>query len=898
MPKENEKILFNLFQRYIKDEFNAKDRVEIERFQREISKKSASPQNVFKTSVFVDDVELREKHNIRQIEFVSNISNLTRINTVFSVPLKELKFENIKSFESVEIYPNKLNLFAGKNSSGKSTILETIALLTNWSHTKNHVYSGIAFKHDFGIKNFNEFKSNFAALNEDVVLKILSTNILKDNQEIGNARININFGKLKEDDGALSDLKYAPIKSLRLEFDDSKQFDSKKEDRIEALIPTHTVIEYSRNNGFTQRFSNNITLGLNTMHQHYDKFDPTQDRDSLDFPGFMFRDGVKRSKDFYKSLHKNKLDIQKVILEDNILDNFVDISVNLTKDGIASTRLLGCFFSSGDKEFKNINKVNNIEYFLPINQNHLIRWLAMDYINHKSQSVKKGSITSWIGSDLLTAYNQYIVESEKSEKEIKDNILGELFQLNLKYSNKQFNFLGLFECPIGIQSSKKNFNLLSLHNLIDWILNGKKSLKPIEENLQIRKDSYMDKKYGDFDLDELNKRFNEFERFSFMLINSADEAIVEISGGADPLKAIKGMYAEIDKILKTTDFPINLYDMDTWNKVRNFVLEQLSVNHLRESNLDPEKTVLIPFAAEVLTGEGRLSFKEDSEKDSFINVNDSLKNSFENLFSATFIGPLRERSEFQDDIFSFNYPLTFGIKGEKIVSFLSTFDDRIIKFPVPKIIDDLEKHSLLDVNKYIKEGSFYFHLSNWLKFLDLGEELKLSNNGELEIINKNLSEKTHSLDNIGVGVSQVLPVLLSCMVSQTNLLDGTYFDNSTNQVLLLEQPELHLHPSAQAKLADFFVAVSLTNQKTLFIETHSDHIFNRLRLRKIQLDENENFINIFFTSKSKKGVSNISEFTINPDGSYDFDSYPSGFFDQTQLEAREIAKALNKKDKK
>ena len=56
----------------------------------------------------------------------------------------------------------------------------------------------------------------------------------------------------------------------------------------------------------------------------------------------------------------NKLDIQKVILEDNILDNFVDISVNLTKDGIASTRLLGCFFSSGDKEFKNINKVNNI----------------------------------------------------------------------------------------------------------------------------------------------------------------------------------------------------------------------------------------------------------------------------------------------------------------------------------------------------------------------------------------------------------------------------------------------------------------------------------------------------------------------------------------------------------
>ena len=44
--------------------------------------------------------------------------------------------------------------------------------------------------------------NQICALNEDVVLKILSTNILKDSQEIGNARININFGKLKEDDSA------------------------------------------------------------------------------------------------------------------------------------------------------------------------------------------------------------------------------------------------------------------------------------------------------------------------------------------------------------------------------------------------------------------------------------------------------------------------------------------------------------------------------------------------------------------------------------------------------------------------------------------------------------------------------------------------------------------------
>ena len=48
MPKENEKILIDLFQRYLNDESNPKDRVEIERFQREISKKSTNPKTFLK----------------------------------------------------------------------------------------------------------------------------------------------------------------------------------------------------------------------------------------------------------------------------------------------------------------------------------------------------------------------------------------------------------------------------------------------------------------------------------------------------------------------------------------------------------------------------------------------------------------------------------------------------------------------------------------------------------------------------------------------------------------------------------------------------------------------------------------------------------------------------------
>jgi predicted ATPase len=52
--------------------------------------------------------------------------------------------------------------------------------------------------------------------------------------------------------------------------------------------------------------------------------------------------------------------------------------------------------------------------------------------------------------------------------------------------------------------------------------------------------------------------------------------------------------------------------------------------------------------------------------------------------------------------------------------------------------------------------------------------------------------------------------------------------------LLLEQPEWHLHPSVQTKLADFFLSLTMMGKQCI-IETHSEHIVNRLQLRMVQL---------------------------------------------------------------
>jgi predicted ATPase len=76
-----------------------------------------------------------------------------------------------------------------------------------------------------------------------------------------------------------------------------------------------------------------------------------------------------------------------------------------------------------------------------------------------------------------------------------------------------------------------------------------------------------------------------------------------------------------------------------------------------------------------------------------------------------------------------------------------------------------------------------------------------------------------SLIDVGFGISQVLPVL-------TMLLSAP-----EDSIILLEQPELHLHPSAQAHLADLFLHVAETRHLQLIIESHSEHILSRLQRR-------------------------------------------------------------------
>jgi predicted ATPase len=77
--------------------------------------------------------------------------------------------------------------------------------------------------------------------------------------------------------------------------------------------------------------------------------------------------------------------------------------------------------------------------------------------------------------------------------------------------------------------------------------------------------------------------------------------------------------------------------------------------------------------------------------------------------------------------------------------------------------------------------------------------------------------RASNLVDVGYGVSQALPVIV-----QASLMEG-------DQTLLLQQPEVHLHPRAQAALGTFFALLAASGSSKFLVETHSEYIIDRVR---------------------------------------------------------------------
>ncbi|MCX2574076.1 AAA family ATPase [Pedobacter sandarakinus] len=128
--------------------------------------------------------------------------------------------------------------------------------------------------------------------------------------------------------------------------------------------------------------------------------------------------------------------------------------------------------------------------------------------------------------------------------------------------------------------------------------------------------------------------------------------------------------------------------------------------------------------------------------------------------------------------------------------------------------------------------------------------------------------------NIGFGISYVLPILVSGLIA----VRGTY--------LIVENPEAHLHPSAQSKIGRFLAMVANTGVNVI-VETHSDHVLNGIQISvaKNEINAEDVVVNFFSQIESEKQP-HIDSILINNRG--ELSMWPKGFFDQSQRDFAEL----------
>jgi hypothetical protein len=137
---------------------------------------------------------------------------------------------------------------------------------------------------------------------------------------------------------------------------------------------------------------------------------------------------------------------------------------------------------------------------------------------------------------------------------------------------------------------------------------------------------------------------------------------------------------------------------------------------------------------------------------------------------------------------------------------------------------------------------------------------------ELVLIDKRTNTVVTHRD-VGIGISQVLPVLVMAYGSQGKL-------------IAMEQPEVHLHPALQAELGDVFIEAALgERQNTFILETHSEHLILRLmrRIREGKIHPDD--VGVVFVQPLSRG-SRFIELRIDEEGDF-IDEWPGGFFEES-----------------
>lgn len=133
----------------------------------------------------------------------------------------------------------------------------------------------------------------------------------------------------------------------------------------------------------------------------------------------------------------------------------------------------------------------------------------------------------------------------------------------------------------------------------------------------------------------------------------------------------------------------------------------------------------------------------------------------------------------------------------------------------------------------------------------------------------------HRSTNVGFGLSYVLPVI-------TALLVGTLTPNS---VVIIENPEAHLHPRGQTEIATL-VSLCADVGAQIIVETHSDHLFDGIRIGAKNIVDFNKKVNIHWFETDERGITDVYSPELLANGR--IDDWPKGLFDQFEINASKL----------